>query len=129
MAGGKGAFGHGNHAELDVLAVLNPVVAQQFQHLEELAEVQGLLISYHVKGFNEIVGVFPVNGGGQIPRGVKGGAVAAENNTWRHIVSRQIDDAGPVVQLQKAFSPKLVDNGLHFVLVEAFAGVAVEPHA
>ena len=74
----------------------------------------------------ETVGIVAVHGGGDVPRGIERGAVALQNQAGRHIVSRQIDDRGAVVELEKAHIAQFLHLRGHFIGIKTLALVTVE---
>ena len=126
MAGGEGPLLHGYHAEVDVLAVLNPIIAHQLQHLEKLLKVQVLLVGHNVEGLYEVVGLFAVYGRRKVACGVKRRPVGAEYYAGGHIVCGKVNQCRALVHREQPLFPQLVYDCAHLVLIEALARVAVE---
>ena len=129
MAGGKRAFLHGYHAEIDMHAVLDPGFSHQLQYLKELLEMQVLLICNNVYALNKVICILAVYCGGKVARGVKGCPVGLYYYAGGHVVFRKVNYLCALVGFEKALSVQLVYYGLHLVLIKAFAVVAVELHA
>ena len=79
--------------------VLRPLLAHEFEHLEDLLEVQILLIGDDVEAFIEVVRLFAVDGGGEVARRIEGGAVRAQDEAGRHAVGFEVDDLRAVALL------------------------------
>ena len=126
LPGGKrGAF-EGDHPEGYVDAILCPGVSHFFQHAEELAEMEILLIGDDVEAFIKVVGILAVDGGSDIPGGIDGGAVLFDNQAGRHVVLTEIHHLGTFAQGQQALVPQFLNDGFHLVDIKAFAGIAVK---
>ena len=108
--------------------ILCPLLAHEFEHLKNLPEVQVLLICHHIETLIKIIGVFAVDGGSYVARGVERSAVRAQNKAGRHAVLLKVDNLRTVALLEQTLLPELVDDGLHFIGIKPFAGVAVEVH-
>ena len=61
--------------------------------------MQVLLVRHDVQALVKIVGIFAVDGGGNVARGVQGSAVRAQDDARRHAVLLQIDDLRAVALL------------------------------
>ena len=118
-----------HHAELHVYEVLCPLPAHQFQHLEELAEMQVLLRGDHVEAFVEMISAGAVVRRGEIARGVQRRTVAARDEAGRHAVVVQAHDERAVADLGQSLGLELLHDGRHLVVVERLAVVAVERDA
>ena len=128
MAGGEGPLLHGYHAEVDVLAVLYPIIAHELQHLEKLLKVQVLLVGHNVEGLYEVVGLFAVYGRRKVTGGVERRPVGAEYYAGGHIVCGKVNQCRALVNGEQTLFPQLVYDCAHLVLIEAFARVAVEAY-
>ena len=111
-----------------MLAVLNPIIAHELQHLEKLLKVQVLLVGHDVEGLYKVVGLFAVYGRRKVPCGVKGCAVGAEYYAGGHIVCGKVNQGRALVNGEQPLFPQLVYDCAHLVLIEAFARVAVEAY-
>ena len=84
LAGGECLPFVGNHAERDMHAVLRPFVSHLFQHTENLAEVQILLIRHDVQALIEMISIMAIDGRRKVAGGVKRRAVGAEDDAGGH---------------------------------------------
>ena len=126
LAGGHGAVFQRDHAVGDVHKVLRPLLAHEFEHLEDLFEVQILLIGDDVEAFIEVVRLFAVDGGGEVARRIEGSAVRAQNEAGRHAVGFEVDDLCAVALLQEPLFFEFFDDGRHLVGIKALARVRIE---
>ena len=128
-AGGQRAALKGHHAEGDVFAVLVPFAAHQFQHLEQLPEVQVLLIGDDIQALVEVVGLLAVPGRSQVPGDIQSRAVAAQDQRRGHTVVLEVHNLRALVLDQQTLLLQLIDDGLHLVVVEALARIGIKRHA
>ena len=97
-----------------------------------------LLIGHHVQALVEVIGILPVDGGGQVPGSVQGSTIGAENDAGWHAVLGflavcvffgEIHHRGTLGDGQQTLLLQFINHPIHLVIIEAFPGVAVEGNA
>ena len=110
-------------------AVLRPFVSHLFQHTENLAEVQILLIRHDVQALIEMISIMAIDGRRKIAGGIERRAVGAEDDAGGHIVLAQINDRCTLGDGQQVLFLQFVDNTIHLVVIERLARIGVERDA
>ena len=90
--------------------------------------MQILLIRHDIQALIEMVGFLAVNGGGDIPGVVEGGAVGFQNQARGHAVFFQVHNLRAVGILKQALILQFLNHPARLVGVKAFPGVAVKMH-
>ena len=106
--------------------IVRPRLAHKAQNFEYLLKMQVLLISHDVKAFVEIVSLFAVYRRREIARRIQRRAVASDEKARGHLVALEPDDLCAVRKFEQSFFLKLVEYGLHFVVVKTLSRIRVE---
>ena len=107
--------------EWNVYAVIRPFTAHPFQHLEELAEMQGLAGVGRIDQLVEVVGLLPINRRRQVPREIDTGIMSGLDDGRRHVIFIQHDDEGALTLHGKPPGLQFVYHGSDLVVEETLS--------
>jgi hypothetical protein len=99
---------------VDVVAVLDPGIAHEFENLEELLEVMVLLGANDVEHFVEVIGIGSVDGGSNVSGQIERSSVTLHNEcSFQFELLQQREEKK---RFQKEFQKKKVNTSKLMIL-------------
>ena len=129
MTSGKFSAFKAYKTERNMNKVFVPVITHFFYYLKPLCKMKVLVDSRYINTFMEIVCFLSVKSRCNISCGIKCTAVTSYNKARRHTTVLKVNYHSTVAFFKKVLFFKFFNNGVHFVIIEAFACISIKLNA
>ncbi len=109
-----------------MIQALIPAITHLFYHLEPLLEVQALGNAGDINALVKMIGIFSIDGRGNVPGGIQSAAVGFQDQAGRHAFLFQIHHHSSFAFLQKIFFLQFLNHRLHLVIIKGLTGIGVK---